>query len=326
MLRKRASGFKKIIDANPDLVESVVASLNGKKIKASTLNSMPVVTAYILVLWALDGKNQGQGFGFPFDRPYLTCYQRLQEMYSALDKLYSINFSGNRRDNKPYGKILRDLYDVMNDATLRKTAIQMEEKTQVFDKLREAMRIALPDEHLGLNDDGDHTDIRTIEKGVKDFYEWLCHDDARSKNHEYKGMIAQIEKYWDKLFADPITVDTPHGKITIQPQRTNNILERFFRDIKRKNRKKSGTNSLSKTLKAMLADTPLVKNLENQNYMNMILNGKESLEERFAEMDANIVRQELMKIQNDSEKISPKIKKVIKEPKLLETLVALFAG
>ena len=139
-------------------------------------------------------------------------------------------------------------------------------------------------------------------------------------------MIAQIEKYWDKLFADPITVDTPHGKITIQPQRTNNILERFFRDIKRKNRKKSGTNSLSKTLKAMLADTPLVKNLENQNYMNMILNGKESLEERFAEMDANIVRQELMKIQNDSEKISPKIKKVIKEPKLLETLVALFAG
>ena len=46
-------------------------------------------------------------------------------------------------------------------------------------------------------------------------------------------MIAQIDKYWDKLFADPITVNTPIGQVTIQPQRTNNLLERFFRDFKR---------------------------------------------------------------------------------------------
>jgi len=68
---------------------------------------------------------------------------------------------------------------------------------------------------------------------------------------EAKG-FAWFGKYWDKLFADPKTVDTPNGQITIQPQRTNNILERFFRDLKRSNRKKSGTISLNKTLKSII--------------------------------------------------------------------------
>ena len=42
-------------------------------------------------------------------------------------------------------------------------------------------------------------------------------------------MTEQIDKYWEKLFADPITVTSSSGEVTIQPQRTNNIFERFFR-------------------------------------------------------------------------------------------------
>jgi hypothetical protein len=38
----------------------------------------------------------------------------------------------------------------------------------------------------------------------------------------------QLDKYKDKLFADPITVPTPNGTRLIQPQRTNNLMERFF--------------------------------------------------------------------------------------------------
>ena len=77
-------------------------------------------------------------------------------------------------------------------------------------------------------------------------------------------MAQQIDKYWQKLFADPITVTSSIGQVLIQPQRTNNILERFFRDLKRGNRRRSGTVSLNKTLRFMLTDTPLVKNLDNR--------------------------------------------------------------
>ena len=158
---------------------------------------------------------------------------------------------------------------VMNDQVLSKTVSQMEEKTKIFDNLRKALRIALPEGKKGLNDDGEETDIRTIEEKVKDFREEIKTDEQLWEKDDYKKMVNQIDKYWEKLFADPLQVNTPNGLVTIQPQRTNNILERFFRDLKSGNRKKSGTGSLKKTLKTILADTPLVRNLENEDYLRI---------------------------------------------------------
>jgi hypothetical protein len=325
-LRKRVRELNKIIDDNTGLVESLVNSLKEESIQnCQQLNLMPAAAAHTLALWALDGKKQGQGYGFPFDRPYLSFYQRLKTIYLKLKELNAVEW-GNRRDNKPYVKILRDLWDTIDDSVLRRAAEQMKEKITVFDKLRSAMRIALPDGKRGLNDNGEETDIHTIEKGVKEFCKWLSDDEELSKKEDYKKMLAQIEKYWEKLFSDPIVVDTPHGKITIQPQRTNNIIEQLFREVKRGFRKKSGLKSLSKILKGMLADTPFIKNLENPEYMKIILDGKSCLEERFAEIDAKIVRRELFKMTNDSVKIPPQIKKLIKMPDLPNTLVAAFTG
>ena len=105
-------------------------------------------------------------------------------------------------------------------------------------------------------------------------------------------MVKQIDKYWDKLFAAPIETDTPAGKITLQPQRTNNLLEQYFRVLKRDGRKKSGKLSLGKMLKGMLAETPLVRNLNKPDYVAILLKGNKRLAERFAEIDIQLVRQE----------------------------------
>jgi len=101
----------------------------------------------------------------------------------------------------------------------------------------------------------------TIKKRVEEFLKWFEKQNLDAK--KYKKLTAQIEKYWDKLFADPIEIEieTPEGKVLIQPQRTNNILERFFRAFRRLYRKRTGYNSINKLLKTILADTPLVQNL-----------------------------------------------------------------
>ncbi|MCU0575024.1 MAG: hypothetical protein MUC41_18855 [Syntrophobacteraceae bacterium] len=52
------------------------------------------------------------------------------------------------------------------------------------------------------------------------------------------------------------TSSTPNGPVTITPQRTNNILERFFRDQRHAHRRKTGNDSMGRALRAMLADTP----------------------------------------------------------------------
>ena len=238
----------------------------------------------------------------------------------------SVKLSNDKRDNRPYVKVIRDLYETMEDKVLRTTAKQMQEKIAVFDKLREAIRLALPEGKCGLNDRGEQEDMRTIEKRVKEFCEWVSTDEALSNNEDYKKMILQIKKYWQLLFADPIIVDTPKGRITIQPQRTNNILEQLFRQVKRIFRRQSGIKSLGKRMQTILANTPYIKNLDNPEYMKIILDGKETLEERFAEIDIKIVRKQLLELQKDSAKIPRAIKKIIKKPDFPKALVALFTS
>jgi hypothetical protein len=283
------------------------------------------VAAYSLVVWALEGKRQAHGYGFPFDRVYLSFYQRLQILHSALIQLTE-HHRDRRADRRLYVQLMRDLIDPLEDSVLRKAAETLHEKAVVFDRLREAMRIAVPDGRRGLNDRGDGCEIRTIEKAVGQFCRWVSADPRMSTNEAYRKMIAQIKHYWQKLFSDPLIVQTPRGRLSVQPQRTNNVLERLFRDLKRRYRKKSGTKALSKTLKTLLSDTPLVRNLDNPEYLKIVLDGAASLEERFSQIDARIVQQELSRQATHSERVPRKIRQLAKLPDLPDRWVALLSA
>jgi hypothetical protein len=75
--------------------------------------------------------------------------------------------------------------------------------------------------------------------------------------------------------------------------------------------------SLNKVLKAILADTPLVQNLKNDKYMEIILNGCSSLAERFSQIDAHLVQEKRWQMpQKSNSKILPAIKKMIKDVEL----------
>jgi len=94
----------------------------------------------------------------------------------------------------------------------------------------------------------------------------------------YKKMLIQLVTYKDKLFTSGVEVVDKHRKKNhMQPERTNNCLERLFRDEKRGVRKRTGCKSMSKVFKTMIAETPYVKNLENTEYLKVILNGKVTL-------------------------------------------------
>jgi len=212
----------------------------------------------------------------------------------------------------------------MDDQILKRSANGLDEKADVFNALRKALRIALPEGKNGLNDDGDDTDMKTIKEKVEAFREKLKSDVKFSNSDEYKKMVDQIDTYWEKLFADPIAVHSATGEQFVQPQRTNNILERFFRDLKRKCRKRTGTISLNKTLKTILSDTPLIKNLENKGYLDIILDGCDTLEQRFARVDSKLVLQELDKNKKETARLPQLLKKMIRLPEFPQKLGVLF--
>lgn len=321
-LRRQAKYLEQKINPDHHDLDGIIESIQSGSWQSEHVEHIPMILTYTLIHWIFEYPKQSNGYGFPFDRPHLDFYRRLQHVHQLLEQIKNIKLSDSANDNRPFFQLYKTLINVVEDKRLRDLANDLEAKAEVFDKLRTAMRIALPEGKNGINDDGDSTDMKSIEEKVTAFRAWLISNKHRKKT--YANMVSQIDKYWEKLFADPIPVVTPDGVMNVQPQRTNNILERFFRDEKRRGRKKTGVASLNKVLKAALADTPLVRNLENDEYMKIILNGCSSLAERFSQIDAHLVQQEMKSAANSSEKIFPAIKKMVRDVELPEKIYTLF--
>lgn len=145
-----------------------------------------------------------------------------------------------------------------------------------------------------------------------------------SEDRTHQKMIEQIRKYNDKLFTNPIPIMVNNQKIHVQPHRTNNIMEQFFRYLKRMLCKKGGNISVKRSLTAMLPGTVLVKNLENEEYLDLLLDGSSGLEERFAQIDSRLFLREFSKMKSQNRKIPVDAKKLIKEDHSLEKIEKMF--
>lgn len=324
LLRQRAKYLEQKINPASQRIQESIASLESGAWQSTSLEHITLITTYALIHWVFQYPGQSSGYGFPFDRPHLDFYRRLQKIHRLLGEIMDVHLHDTVKDNKPFFQVYRTFKKIAEDKQLNDLVSSLERKGKVFDKLRKAMRIALPEGKNGVNDNGDDADMKSIEENVTAFRKWLLSDDRRKAT--YGKMIAQLDKYWNKLFADPLPVVTSEGTLYLQPQRTNNILERFFRGEKRRGRKKSGMASLSKVLKTALADTPLVQNLKNSDYMEIILNGCSNLAERFSQIDAHLLHKEMENATHSGEKILPAIKNLIKKSDLTTKISLLFSS
>ena len=323
-LLQHARRLKAAIDQQPGLVESFCHNVQGHCLPAEKLELFPLLCAYSLIQWALEGKTDGQGYGFPFDRPHVQFAKRLCVLGQRLEQIKDIHLRGQWADNKPLFKLSCQLKKIRADAGLQRMLAAIEVKIQVFDQLRGAMRIAQVGGAAGLNSGSSPLAMGPIQKAVEQFRrEIISRSDYDSTPH-WQALIGQIDKYEDKLFADPIAVPTSSGTLLIQPQRTNNIMERFFRDLRRGARRRTGHNSIGRLLQSMIADTPLVRNLENPRYLKILLNGQATLEERFAQIDVETVRKELEAAHTSLEKVPLKIRQLIAIPTFPEDVCRLF--
>jgi hypothetical protein len=323
-LRYRAKQLKADMDRHPEWIKALETAIGDTSLPSDARRYLPVVNTYALIQWALQAKSEGRGYGFPFDHPHLAFARRLRHLNADVERIKDIQLRGQWRDNVPYFKIHGALKPIMKDKPLWEAITAIETKITVFEKLREAMRIAPKSGGNGLNDEGRKGSIRTIEKRVKKFRAWMTGRKDYPQTPAARKMIEQIDTYWEKLFADPITVQTPTGSILIQPQRTNNILEQFFRSLKRANRRRTGNASSRRMLQTILAETPLVKNLNNPAYLTILLNAKPSLEAVFAETDIDTFREAFREAQDAPEKIPAKLKPIISMPDFPEKLVNML--
>ena len=315
-LRQHARKLKRSIEQDTAVMDACERWLQGDR---HVDIPSPITIIYVMIQWALEGKHEGDGYGFPFDRPCLSLYLRLQAIHKKLCRMRQTYAGATKGQKHLLTALINSLDKTIADPTAKKNARILQEKAVVFDRLRNAMRIALPNEKNGLNDDGGSA-MASIQKGVTSFFRELTTTVKNCPEPAYTRLLDQIKRYRDKLFADPITKNTPRGPVTIYPQRTNNIMERFFRDIRRGHRKRGGSNTMTRTLKTILADTPLVANLRDPAYFSMLLNGARSLEERFSQIDVQLVREEMQRHERENRVVSPQVKRIIKRKDLMDKI------
>lgn len=309
-LRARLRTWQQRIDADSALRETL-AHLPVSGWPTQPLAQAPLLAAYLLAHWILAGLQQGQGYGFPFDRPLLVLARRAQEVYAQLQSLISPGRGEDWRRNLPFHHLGLNLQDLTNDRPLGKTLNRLENHGHLFDQMRQALHLAPVTGHQGLNHDGESIEMKTLQREVQAFTEQVRARPDYSTTTAFQKMLEQIEHYGPKLFAAPLVVSTPQGTRTIQPQRTNNLMERFFRDFKRHCRHKTGGHSLGRTLRTMLADTTLVHNLQNPQYLKILLDGQPTLEALFAQIDPATAREELEKAQQNPERVPRALKRFI---------------
>ena len=74
----------------------------------------------------------------------------------------------------------------------------------------------------------------------------------------------------------------------------------------------------------MIADMPLVKNLQNPAYTKILLNGQQNLEACFAQMDIETLRKKMLTAQNWPDRVPANIRQIVNTPAFPVTLCALF--
>jgi hypothetical protein len=327
-LRKAAGSLEELIDDNFGFIGEFSESLKDGNATTKPLDLTFAFCVYALIVWILEGKKLGKGYGFPFDRQHLDLTLRLKQSHKHIRKMKRRGVNKQTQGYKTLLKLEKRIIETIDDEEIKKASKEIQKDIKIFDKLREAMRIAPKEGNAGLNDNGGDEDIKSIEKKVSEFREWLNGKEDCTENGRYKTFISQIDKYWDKLFADPIEVETSTGKKIIQPQRTNNILEQLFRNFKQWYRRKSGCGTMGKTLRAMVDNTPLVRNLKNDEYMKVILGNDHTLEEAFANIDSIIIRKEMKEAKQYPNKIPAPFKKLAKNdglPKMISNMLKKVA-
>lgn len=292
---------KEKIEANPTLSHYLEYDEAGYR---SSFQKFPgVVKTYCKIQWILAYKQDLNGYGVPFDRSEFAYLQRMRKTYESLKE--------HSYDVEELSELNSFLASVLEDPSLKQYMMSIGKKIEDFDHLRFIMKIAPTFGRKGLNDDGEECDMTLMEELLKDFID----SDIIKNNPDktYKKLRNQFSKYWKMLFAKPVEARLPNGDIIqMYPQRTTNLIERLFREFQRCEYKRTGMGTLGRTARAMVAETPMMKNLDCPEFMNIILNGQSTLAIRFAQLDIKSVQKEMAKAEN-KEKLPKGLKKIISD-------------
>ncbi len=280
------------------LIDSLLKAQNEKCFP----DQLPELKAETIVRFLLESvlASEGHdGYGFPFDRPKLGAYRRLINTALAM-KAICTSTRLTAKEKKQLRNIPQPFVRIAEDSNLAAAAKQLEQKIDIFEELRQLLKLAPVGGNQGLNHPGlepsESENMNAIEQTIKDFRDKLDVSCPLQKK-----LQEQLDRHWKGLFRPPIKVHTSaRGSFVIHPQRTNNIMEHLFRSANHAERRRTGTEFSSARLDATLPQSLLIRNLKDPEYLKLILDGSPDLTHRFSCLDPDLVRESIEATRSES--------------------------
>jgi hypothetical protein len=267
---------------------------------------------------------------FPFTRPYLELYNRCSSIHRKLaEEMESGNHSGIIAK---YIIRLKDiLFPIADSSEFKVAADIVQEKAVVFDRLRSVLRLDCEDGVVA-KAGASVTDAAVLTAMESDFemYTNELKEELKTSSKVFSNsaieiILAHIEDHGKYLWGHKTSMVTTDGQSVERcVYRTNNVLECFFRPVKRNIRRRIGSGDIGYSLEHTKASICYVGNLMSQKYLDIIYSGSlDNLQNRFALYDiAHGGAEELTCDQNQTSRgsLSSSDKKVVRNKNYLKKL------
>jgi hypothetical protein len=281
--------FAVLPESGEHIVSSVLDQRPGPVLQEHCTPEAAKGLVHGLASWILAFSNDGEGYGFPFDMPYLNLYERILEVHRMLSQ-GAKDMGGKQGPLRPISR-LKETLDVVvtgeHADQLHEIVTDTRRDRRIFERFRAALRICPKGGKERRNDQGAPRTLNA--KRHKELLQKLRASlarQARQPNHPAavasKIVVQHLDKYWDLLFGHALKI---RGRKIVAP-RTNNVEEGLFRIVKRQCRRLHGRGRLSRDIDSMPPATPLVLNLRNASYCQTVYGGTEP--EQIAEVFSSV--------------------------------------
>ena len=265
-------------DSGDHVVNALLSPRSAEDLRQRCTAESAKGVVHALACWVLAYAQDGEGYGFPFDLPYVSFYERIVQVYQMLNAAGPLDRKTRRgplRELYQLRQILAVVADGEESAELRQIVTDTKHDQRIFERFRKALRIC-PKGHKKRRED--EAAPRTLSarrhRRVLQHLRTSLTRQARAGGASVRAckiVLQHLEKYWEYLFGHVLR----RRKRTIVVPRTNNDEERMFRIVKRQCRRLHGRKDLSHDLEAMSPAVPLMQNLSNRDYCETVYGGGE---------------------------------------------------
>lgn len=243
--------------------------------------------------WILDSPQDGTDAGFPFDRPLLDLYRRCLRALRATDALLWKPYD-DRRVHATLERLHGIVAPVRAEVPFAAVVRTLERRARLHDELRDALRLqpkAPASIGHAADPEAERLVLRDVEKEVARLERALRkrrpeRGPAMDEREAIDTILAHLDRHGASLFGHVIELPRALGGGIRLVERTNVILERFWRDLKHGERQRSGRKDLSQDLEQLPAEALLAQNLTHADYVAVLAGTLDNLPRAFADLDA----------------------------------------